>query len=82
MARSRPDNGSLVRAPEVIGEGTAAQIVMAFDVTRHEVMPALELLVEAFEHPARLLAGFARAFDRDLIAARVGNDPEPALDRG
>ena len=23
MARSRPDNGSLVRAPEVIGEGTA-----------------------------------------------------------
>ena len=34
MARSKPDNGSLVRSPEVIGEGTATQIVMAFDDNR------------------------------------------------
>jgi len=34
LARSRPDNGSLVRTPEVIGEGTATQIVMAFDDNR------------------------------------------------
>ena len=34
MARSRPDNGSLVRPPEVLGEGAAAQIVMTFDDNR------------------------------------------------
>jgi phosphate starvation-inducible protein PhoH and related proteins len=34
LARSRPDNGSLVRSPEAIGEGATTQIVMAFDDNR------------------------------------------------
>ena len=53
----------------------------AVDVAGGEVVAALELLVEAFEHAARLLAGVARALDGDVIAARVGDDAEPPLDQ-
>ena len=48
----------------------------------HQFVAALELLVEAFEHAARLLAGVARARERDVIAALLGHDAEPALDQG
>jgi phosphate starvation-inducible protein PhoH and related proteins len=34
LRRSRPDNGSLVRSPETVGEGATAQTVMAFDDNR------------------------------------------------
>ena len=34
MRRSRPDNGSLVPSPEIVGEGTTTQTVMAFDDNR------------------------------------------------
>jgi len=34
LARSRPDNASLVRSPDIIEEGTTAQTVMAFDDNR------------------------------------------------
>ena len=44
-------------------------------------MAALELLVEAFEHAARLLAGAARAVERDVIAALLRDYAEPALDQ-
>ena len=53
----------------------------ALDVAGRELVAALELLVEAFEHAARLLDGVARAFERDLIAALLGDDAEPALDQ-
>ena len=53
----------------------------ALDVAGGEVVAALELLVEAFEHAARLLDGVARAFERDVVAALLGDDAEPALDQ-
>ena len=53
----------------------------AFDVACDEIVAALELLVEAFQHAARLLAGVARAFDGDVIAALLGDHAEPALDQ-
>ena len=53
----------------------------AVDVALHQFVAALEPLVETFEHAARLIAGFARAFERDVIAARIGDDAEPALDQ-
>ena len=43
--------------------------------------PRLMLLVEAFEHAAGLLDGVARAVERDVIAALLGDDAEPALDQ-
>ena len=53
----------------------------AVDVALHQFVAALEPLIKALEHAARLIAGFARAFERDLIAARIGDDAEPALDQ-
>ncbi len=53
----------------------------AVDVALHQFVAALESLVKALEHAARLIAGFARAFERDVIAARIGDDAEPALDQ-
>ena len=53
----------------------------AFDVARGEILAALDVLVEAFEHAARLLDGVARAVERDVIAALLGDDAEPALDQ-
>ena len=43
--------------------------------------PRLMLLVEAFQHAARLLDGVARALERDVVAALLGDDAEPALDQ-
>jgi phosphate starvation-inducible PhoH-like protein len=34
LRRSRSDNGSLVRSPEIVGDGTTTQTVMAFDDNR------------------------------------------------
>jgi phosphate starvation-inducible PhoH-like protein len=34
LRRSRPDNGSLVRSPQIVGEGATTQTVMAFDDNR------------------------------------------------
>jgi phosphate starvation-inducible protein PhoH and related proteins len=34
LRRSKPDNGSLVRSPEIAGQGTTTQTVMAFDDNR------------------------------------------------
>ena len=53
----------------------------AVDVALAQVVAALELLVEAFQHAARLLAGVARAVDGDVIAALLGDHAEPALDQ-
>ena len=44
-------------------------------------MAALDLFVKALEHAARLLAGAARAFDGDVIAALLGDHAEPTLDQ-
>ena len=54
----------------------------ALDVAGDEIAAALELLIEAFEHAARLLAGIAAAFERDVIAALLGDHAESALDQG
>src|SRR5208282_512956 len=54
----------------------------AVDVALHQFVAALEPVIEAFEHAARLLAGLARALQGDVIAARIGDDAEPALDQG
>ena len=53
----------------------------AFDVALAELVAALDLLVEAFQHAAGLLAGAARAFDGDVIAALLGHHAEAALDQ-
>src|SRR5262249_16754402 len=53
----------------------------AFDVTGHQIITALEPLVETFENATRLIASFTGAFDRHLIAARIGNYAEPPLDQ-
>ena len=53
----------------------------AFDVALHQFVAALEPFVEAVEHAARLLAGLARAFERDMIAARGRRDAEPPFDQ-
>ena len=53
----------------------------AVDVALHQFVAALEPLIKALEHAARLIAGFARAFDGDVIAARIGDDAKPALDQ-
>ena len=42
--------------------------------------PALDAR-RAFEHAARRFAAVARAFDRHLITARLGDDAEPAFDQ-
>src|SRR4051812_50075047 len=44
-------------------------------------MSALDLLVQAFEHAPRALDSIARARDGDLIAARVRDYAETALDQ-
>ena len=41
----------------------------ALDIPLRKIVAALELLIEVLQHATRLLAGFARSFDRDLIAA-------------
>jgi hypothetical protein len=41
---------------------------------------ALELLVEALQNAARLLAGATRSFDGDMISALLRHHAEPALD--
>ena len=53
----------------------------AFDVAGGEFAAALELLVEAFQHAARLLGGVARALDGDVVAALLGGHGEPPLDQ-
>ena len=53
----------------------------AVDVALHQFVTALEPLIEAFEHAPGQLAGLVGAFQRDVIAARSGNDAEPALDQ-
>ena len=53
----------------------------ALDVAGDDLVAALEPVVQAFEHAARLLAGVARALDGDVVAARVGGDAEPPLDQ-
>ena len=53
----------------------------AFDVALRKIVAALDLLVQALEHAARLLAGAARAVDGDVIAALLGDHAEPALDQ-
>ena len=53
----------------------------ALDVALHQLVAALEPLVKTLQHAARLLAGVARALDGDLIAARIGDDAEPAFDQ-
>ena len=52
----------------------------AVNVALHQFVAAFEAFVEAFEHAARLLAGLARAFQRDVIAARGGGGAEPPFD--
>src|ERR1041385_4422107 len=52
-----------------------------FDIALAEIVTALDLLVEAFEHAARAFAGIARAFDRHLVAARVRDHAKAALDQ-
>src|SRR6476659_3569946 len=44
-------------------------------------MPTLELLVEAFQHAARLLAGASRAFDGDVIATLLRHHAEAPFDQ-
>ena len=53
----------------------------AFDVALREIVAALDLLVEAFEHALGALAAVARAFERHLVAARGGHHAEAALDQ-
>ena len=53
----------------------------AVDVALHQFVTALEPLIEAFEHAPGQLAGLVGAFQRDVIAARIGDDAEPALDQ-
>src|SRR6202008_816902 len=48
---------------------------------RREILAALDLLIEAFEHAAGLLDRVARALDGDMIAALLGDHAEPALDQ-
>ena len=61
-----------------LGDGEADR---ALDVAGDEIAAALELLVEAFEHAAGLLAAVAAAFEGDVIAALLGDDAEAALDQ-
>src|SRR5215211_7721851 len=53
----------------------------AFDVAGDQIVAALELLVEPFQHAPSLLHRFAIAFDRDMVAARIRHDTEPAFDQ-
>ncbi len=53
----------------------------AVDVALRQLVAAFEPLIKAFQHAARLIAAFAWAVERDLIAARGGDDAEPALDQ-
>jgi len=53
----------------------------ALDVALAEIVAAFELLVEPFEHPARLLACAARPFHGHVIAALFGDNTEAAFDQ-
>jgi hypothetical protein len=53
----------------------------AFDVAGRQFAAALDLLVEAFEHAARLFAGAARAVDGDVIAALFGDGAKAPFDQ-
>src|SRR5512144_2223274 len=52
-----------------------------FDIALAQVAAALELFVETLEHAARLLAGTARTFDGDVVAALLRHDAEAPLDQ-
>ena len=53
----------------------------ALDVALAELVAALDVFVEPFQHAPGLLAGAARAVDGDVIAALLGDDAEPPLDQ-
>ena len=53
----------------------------ALDVAGDQLVAALEPLVERVEHAPRLLAGVARALERDVVAALLGDHAEPVLDQ-
>src|SRR5262249_44484392 len=53
----------------------------ALDIARGEILSALDMLVEALQHAARLLDRVARAFKGDVVAALLGDDAEAALDQ-
>src|SRR5271169_357020 len=53
----------------------------AVDIALGKLVASFEPLIKTFEYAARLIAGFARPFNRDLIAARIGDDAEPAFDQ-
>ena len=53
----------------------------ALDVAGGDFVAALEPLVEALQHAARLLDRVARAFERHLVAALVRGRAEPPLDQ-
>ena len=54
----------------------------ALDVAGNQFIAALEPLIEPLQHASRLLAGFARSHDGDLVSALVGYHPQAALDQG
>ncbi len=53
----------------------------AIDIALRHFIAAGEALVERFQYATRLLAGFARSFQRHLIAARRCGYAKPALDQ-
>src|SRR5262249_24690081 len=52
----------------------------AFDVALRDILAFHGLGIERFQHAARGIAAVARARDGDVVAARVDDDAEPALD--
>src|SRR6185437_12026715 len=91
MALERADIGVLRRrarphralAGRVVVEQRALRDRLAdgaFDVALRKIVAALDLLVQALEHAARLLAGAARTVDGDVVAALFGDHAKPALD--
>src|SRR5205085_11290494 len=53
----------------------------AFNIALRKIVPALDLLIERFEHAAGSFAGIARTLERHLVAARVRHHAEPTLDQ-
>ena len=62
-----------------IVERAAAEVDRALDIAGNKLVAGLQLLVKAFEHAARLVVGIARAFDGDMVAARIRDHTELAL---
>ena len=52
----------------------------AVDVAHRDRLAELDAIVERLQHVARALAGVGRALDRRLVAERVADDAEAALD--